>query len=636
MTTAKGISVLVVDDEPASLSLTKEYLERSGFAVTGAPSAAAGRELARSRPFDAIVSDYIMPEMNGVELLKAIRAEDIATPFVLFTGRGREEVAVEALNNGADFYLHKGFEPESTYALLSREVQNAVHRRRAEEALKENEARFRSLFENIDDRFQLLKVLRDEDGEVRDMVILNVNPAYERFVGKKAGELVGKSIRTVIPDQDPAWMALFGEIEESGTPKRGRSYDKARDRYYDTLIFRSAKGQVGTICRDVTEQVKAQERARKLIEETDRQKAQLETILEALPVGIGISDATGKVIMLNDNIDVIWRGKAPRPKGFEEYGAYKAWWADTGKELAPEDWGVYRALKNGETSLGEVIRIQRFDGTLGTILHSATPTRDGAGRIEGAIGVIQDITDKVTSDKALRDRAEELRRSNAELQQFAYVASHDLKEPLRMVTSYLQLLEKKDRDNLDERSRGYLRFAVDGAKRMNDLIDDLLAYSRVGTNTMKMAPTNMNEIVDIVLGDLKSVIDENGADIAHDELPTIMADRTQMVQLFLNLVGNAIKFRGLAPPRVRVSAEVRGTEWVFSVQDNGIGIPKDQQDRLFQMFQRLHTREEYPGTGIGLAICKKIVERHGGNIWVESERGEGATFSFSMVRDSGM
>jgi PAS domain S-box-containing protein len=261
---------------------------------------------------------------------------------------------------------------------------------------------------------------------------------------------------------------------------------------------------------------------------------------------------------------------------------------------------------------------------------------DLQGKPQEMIGIALDITNNKIVQLELQETLRKLKRSNAELEQFAYVASHDLKEPLRMVTSYLQLLEKKDRDNLDERSRGYLRFAVDGAKRMNDLIDDLLAYSRVGTNTMKMAPTDMNEIVDIVLGDLKSVIDENGADIAHDELPTIMADRTQMVQLFLNLVGNAIKFRGLAPPRVRVSAEVRGTEWVFSVQDNGIGIPKDQQDRLFQMFQRLHTREEYPGTGIGLAICKKIVERHGGNIWVESERGEGATFSFSMVRDSGM
>lgn len=224
----------------------------------------------------------------------------------------------------------------------------------------------------------------------------------------------------------------------------------------------------------------------------------------------------------------------------------------------------------------------------------------------------------------------ELGRSNSDLQQFAYVASHDLQEPLRMVASYTQLLAKRYKGKLDADADEFIAYAVDGANRMQRLIQDLLAYSRVNTQGQVFEPTSVEAVVGYALDNLRGAIEESGAVVTHDPLPTVMADDRQLLQLFQNLLSNALKFRGEQPPRVHVAAERRGTEWVFSVRDNGIGIDPQYAERIFVVFQRLHNVAEYSGTGIGLAICKKIVERHGGRIWIESQLGKGATFYFTL------
>ncbi len=234
------------------------------------------------------------------------------------------------------------------------------------------------------------------------------------------------------------------------------------------------------------------------------------------------------------------------------------------------------------------------------------------------------------AEEALTRHARELARSNAELEAFAYVASHDLQEPLRMVTSYLQLLEKRHKRTLERDAKQCIAYAVDGATRMQQLISDLLVYSRVGTKSVELAPTDCGVVLQDVLGDLKMAIGESGAVVTHDPLPTVMGDALQMRQVFQNLIANAIKFRNAAGPQIHVSAERNGDGWVFAVRDNGIGIAPEHAERIFEIFQRLHTRSEYPGTGIGLAICKKIVECHGGRIWVESLPGQGATFRFTI------
>jgi PAS domain S-box-containing protein len=253
---------------------------------------------------------------------------------------------------------------------------------------------------------------------------------------------------------------------------------------------------------------------------------------------------------------------------------------------------------------------------------------------EGNVVAIQVIGNDITKRKRTEDKTRQLLadldRSNKELEQFAYVASHDLQEPLRMVSSYTQLLARRYKGRLDADADDFIAYAVDGAYRMQRLINDLLAYSRVGTRGKEFEPTDCSAFFDQAVANLKVPIEESGAVVDRGLLPTVMADKLQLGQLLQNLIGNAIKYHGDEPPRVHVSAEQKGNEWVFSVRDNGIGIDPQFADRIFVIFQRLHNREKYPGTGIGLAICKKIVERHGGRIWLESQVGSGATFYFTM------
>jgi signal transduction histidine kinase len=243
----------------------------------------------------------------------------------------------------------------------------------------------------------------------------------------------------------------------------------------------------------------------------------------------------------------------------------------------------------------------------------------------------REIADREQAEQALRQTAAELAQSNAELAQFAYVASHDLQEPLRAVTGCVQLLQQRYCDQLNAPAHELIAHAVTGAIRMHTLIHDLLAYSRVGTRGESLQLTDCAAVLNEVLANLEISICESGAVVTAAPLPTVMVDPAQLRQVFQNLIGNALKFRGEAPPRIHIGAEHEGGEWVFAVCDNGIGIHPQYFERIFQVFQRLHTQRKYEGSGIGLAICKKIVERHSGRIWVTSEPGKGATFSFTVI-----
>jgi light-regulated signal transduction histidine kinase (bacteriophytochrome) len=259
--------------------------------------------------------------------------------------------------------------------------------------------------------------------------------------------------------------------------------------------------------------------------------------------------------------------------------------------------------------------------------------KDNSGTPIGIVGLGRDVTETKRTEAALKSYSEELKRSNEELEHFAYIASHDLREPLRMISNYLNLLESRYKGKvLDEKAEEFIHFAVDGASRMGRLIDDLLEYSHVESKGKPSGWVDMNLVLDQVVTGLKPIIEGSGSILTHDPLPTIMADQTQMMQLLQNLISNAVKYQREKPPRIHVSAKQEGGNWVFSVQDNGIGIPKNQQEGIFQMFHRLHTRDEYPGTGIGLAIAKRIVERHGGRIWVESDGKSGSAFFFTIPK----
>lgn len=298
----------------------------------------------------------------------------------------------------------------------------------------------------------------------------------------------------------------------------------------------------------------------------------------------------------------------------------------------------------------ESSRLPTADGKVGTTFETIGRRRDGTDcplelslaawtNAQGAryfIAIVRDITERKAAERALESKADELARSNQELEQFAYVASHDLQEPLRMVSNYTQLLARRYKDQLDTDANEFIDFAVDGAKRMQALIHDLLQYARVGTRGKEFRPAPAERIVADALANLSTTVDEAHAEIQLDPLPTLVCDAGQMAQVFQNLIGNAVKFhRPGERPRVRIGAARGAGVWTITVADNGIGIEPKYFDRIFQMFQRLHGHRDYPGTGVGLALCKKIVERHGGRMRVESAPGSGTTFSFTVPDAAG-
>ncbi len=296
---------------------------------------------------------------------------------------------------------------------------------------------------------------------------------------------------------------------------------------------------------------------------------------------------------------------------------------------------LLESLKTGKHSSADHMHYSK-DGRRLYVEVSTSPIKNETREVLQIVHVVKDITGRKQAEEKLKQTMNDLACSNTELQQFAYVASHDLQEPLRMVSSYVQLLGRRYKGKLDEDADEFIAYAVDGATRMQQLINDLLTYSRVGTRAKPFEPTDTESVLKNATDNLKVAIEESGAVITHDSLPTVMADSSQLLQLFQNLVGNGIKFRNGGAPQIKVSAAEKENEWLFSVSDNGIGIDPKHKYQVFQIFQRLHSRNDYPGTGIGLAVSKKIVERHGGRIWVESEPGKGSTFYFTIPNNGGV
>lgn len=350
--------------------------------------------------------------------------------------------------------------------------------------------------------------------------------------------------------------------------------------------------------------------------------AELDQVLNAAGDGMTVIDNDFNLLMANDtflrlmgiNIEIIGR------KCYDVYPGPRC--ATPGCPL--------RQVAAGKERLEGEDEKETFDGRVIPCLVATNPLRSPSGELIGVVQTFKDISDRKKSELALAEYAMELARSNEELNHFAYVASHDLQEPLRMVASYVQLLARRYQGKLDTDADEFIAYAVDGAERMQQLIHDLLEYSRVDSRGKAFTACDCGQAADLALKNLEIAVRESGAIIEREELPVVNGDCAQIGRLFQNLIGNAVKFRGNESPAVRISAERSGEGWTFAVRDNGIGIDPQFFERIFVIFQRLHGRKEYSGTGIGLAISRKIVERHGGRIWVESEPGKGSVFKFVL------
>ena len=356
----------------------------------------------------------------------------------------------------------------------------------------------------------------------------------------------------------------------------------------------------------------------------------LRSVMESTGDGIAVLDAKGNCILWNPASEEILGmnpGSIRCDKWSEHFGFYLP---DQTTPFPAKILPLSKALKGEESNNVEIFvrNDARKDGVW--INMTGRPLAGGKG---GAVASFRDVTFAKIAADVLAAKSEDISRSNRELEQFAYVASHDLQEPLRMVASYVQLLARRYKGKLDSEADEFIAYATDGAKRMQQLINDLLGYARIGQGHVVYQPIECQEVFDQVVESLDEKIREAGATVTHDALSQITANETQIIQLFQNLIENAIKFKSEEPPRIHVSAQAKKNQWIFSFSDNGVGIAPEYKDRVFVIFQRLHNREAYPGTGIGLAICKKIVEQHAGQIWVETKPRKGTEIRFSWPRN---
>ena len=503
-------------------------------------------------------------------------------------------------------------DPEGQFAGYIGSCDDFTDRRLAKEALAEAEQKFRLLAENATD------VIWQVDAAG---VIAYISPAVRRY-GFEPEDLVGRSLGVIVPPQEQGGLCevLRLLLQEPGSVTIEVELTRAEGGTMPVeMSMTSSRGPDGAmviqgIDRDIT--------GRRLAEQSLAAAEQKYRFLaENGPDVIFQLDCTGAITYVS--------------QGVRRYGMEP-------EDLLGKSWEVVvpppvrEGVREGLVPLfhqsGSVTKefmMPLTDGTAITVEVSFISRRgpDGTMSIQG---FDRDISERKGMETQLRHTLFQLSRSNEDLERFAYVASHDLQEPLRMITGYLELLEERYRDQLDDRAQEFIGFAVDGAERMRNLIEQLLAYSRLGRREQGAVPVDLNAIVDDVLADLAHTLAETGAEVTRDYLPLLLGIPGQLTQLYQNLLANALKFRGTNPVRIRLGATRLNGDWLLSVTDNGIGIAAEYHQDIFVIFRRLHTREEYAGTGLGLALCKRIVDQHSGRIWVESEPNRGTTFWFTL------
>jgi PAS domain S-box-containing protein len=555
---------------------------------------------------------------DGLRSVEDASAQQIGTGIEL-TGRRKD---------GSDFPIEIMLSPlESAEGILvTAAIRDISVRKAAEKHVAQMEGRYRGLLEAAPDAM----VVVNQEGEI---VLLNVQA--EKQFGYRRHELVGQKVKNIIPEgfaerliADGTRTAAEAVAQQIGTgiELSGRRKDGS-DFPIEIMLspLESAEGILVTAAiRDISVRKAAEQHLAQM-------EGRYRGLLEAAPDAMVVVNQGGDIVLLNV--------QAEKQFGYrrDELVGQKV------KNIIPEGFAE-RLIADGTRTAAEAVAQQ-----IGTGIELSGRRKDGSdfpieimlSPLESSEGIlvtaaIRDITERKKSEQQLVKTVRELKRSNDELQQFAYVASHDLQEPLRMVASYTQLLSKRYKGRLDSAADEFIAYAVDGSNRMQGLIQDLLAYSRAGTNGKGLREVSSEKALKDALSNLRATIQESGALVSHDSLPSITSDDTQLVQVFQNLIGNAIKYRRAEVPHVHVSATKNGgKDWIFSVRDNGLGIDPQYFERIFVLFQRLHGREQFKGTGIGLTICKKIVERLGGRIWVESQPEKGSVFYFSLPEGGG-
>ncbi|MCW4048815.1 MAG: PAS domain S-box protein [Candidatus Bathyarchaeota archaeon] len=621
------VRVLHIDDEEEQLIFAKLFLEEAdpGFEIV---SVATPRELfdELDASVDCVVADYIMPEMDGVELCWRVK-QKASVPVIIYTGRGSEVVAEAAFKSGVDDYVRKEIDPIHYQVLAKRIRSHSETYKRLREQTTYQE-RLENLRSNLhiltearnikdvaDTTFHLLEwVFGYRDGSFwvfKDLMPVLVHSYGSDIQGFTFQDIDTGVIQEVQDDENLRVVVPLRDNELVGAfvidnPDNYSTYDTRLLEFLGLLVAQS----IHRI--DQMEQIQASEE-------------QFRSIVENVQDVIVLTRPEGVISYISPScLDIF---------GYNPDTLVSKQWSDlVHDDDLPKLEEFYNRAQSGERGSINEYRILTNLGDIRWVQHSWTPLMSG-GEVKLVVNAVNDITWRKNTETALQTSLEELEQTNRDLNDFTHIVSHDLKAPLMTIESFSSFLLEDYGKALDETGRDFLNKVIEGSDRMVDLIDNLLTLSRIGRKFTDYNEVDLNQLVKTVLEDLQGLINETGAVVSVGSLPSIIGQEVWLNQLFLNLIGNGIKFNESKPPRVEVGYTELDEMHHFTVKDNGIGIPEDQTHLLFRVFQRLATEKPYPGTGAGLSICKKIVESMGGNIGVESTKGFGTTFYFTIPKD---
>ena len=629
------VNILLVEDESIEAMDIKHTLESFGFKV---PYVASSGEEALEKAIeirpDLILMDIIIRgKIDGVDVASHIKNLNI--PVIFLTAHPEDDTIERAKLTEPYGYIVKPYDSTE----LKHVIKLALYKNKMEKEFLE------SIIENIPNMI-FIKSAEELNFEM-------INKAGEQLLGHTKEELFGKNDYDFFPKDEADFFTKkdrevlrtkklldipeeiidtknLGKrvlhtkkiplLDNDGNPQYllGISEDITELKMAENSLNRSYEDQESKVLERTSEILKTQEELR---QKNRYNRELLEVSIDPL-VTIG---SDGNITDVNRAVELVTGYSRDKLIGtdfsiyFTDYDKAKAGYKEVFRKGFVKNYGLEIRHKNGNIT---------------PVLYNASVYKNENGDIIGVFAAARDISQLKKAENKLQNVINKLEISNKELKEFAYVASHDLKEPLRMITSFLKLLEGKYNDNLDDEAKGYINFAVDGAERMDMMINDLLEYSRVESKEIEFKYLNSQKIIEKVLNNLKPLIEENNAMVTYDSLPVIYANEPQMIQLFQNLVSNGIKYCDKEIPNIHISSIIKDNNYIFKVEDNGIGVDEAQLKRIFVIFQRLHTRDEYNGTGIGLAISKKIVQNHRGKIWAKSEPGIGTAFHFTIPNQS--
>ncbi len=653
MDTTDQKEILVVDDTPASLQLLTRILTDRGYRVRPASNGWLALRSVSARLPDLILLDVKMPDMDGFEVCRRLKSDRKTSdvPVLFISAMGETADKIRGFEAGGVDYITKPFEPQEVAArveiqlkmselahnlqVAKESLEKRVEERTAELAAANSELQTEiGERRRVEETLQLMKFSLDHTAVGahlidKDARLLYVNDQMCRSLGYSRDELLGMSIPDIDPDFPlPNWRDAWAELKQ-----RGSLQFETRHRRKDGSIFPveitanyvvfSGKEYNWAFAQDISVRKQTEKELRRTYYLT-------KTIIDSMNDAISLINVRDFTIASVNSVFLNQYGYSHeselRGKHCYEVTHHRPDVCSPPNDICP----LIETVRTKEHFAVDHVHYGK-QGEKIYVEVSTSPIKDENGNVIQVVHVQRNITDRKRAEHERELLLSDLSRSNKELKQFAYVASHDLQEPLRMVTSFLQLLERRYKGRLDEKADGYIQFAVEGVERMQKLIEALLSYSRVSKRGIAFKRVDTNAALSQALLNLAAVIRETGAAVQGEGLPTVSGDETLLIQLFQNLIGNGIKYQkpGIRP-QVSISAKEEGDTWVFSVKDNGIGIEQQHFEAIFQIFQRLHARSQYSGTGIGLAICKRIVERHHGRIWVDSAPGRGTTFFFTI------